>query len=131
MRRYLIASHGKMASGMLSTVKLLAGEREDIDYLDAYIESDSISNQIKRYFDQYKEYEILVFTDLLAGSVNREIMRYLNENTHIISGFNLPLLLELLLSDETITPEVIEEKLSMARGQMVYVNKLVKGDDAL
>jgi mannose/fructose-specific phosphotransferase system component IIA len=131
MRRYLIASHGKMASGMLSTVKLLAGEREDIDYLDAYIESDSISNQIKRYFDQYKEYEILVFTDLLAGSVNREIMRYLNENTHIISGFNLPLLLELLLSDENITPEVIEEKLSMARGQMVYVNKLVKGDDAL
>jgi mannose/fructose-specific phosphotransferase system component IIA len=50
----------------------------------------------------------------------------LRENVHIVSGFNLPLLIEVILGD-TDTPviEVIESAINNAKEQMVYVNKLI------
>ncbi|TDW16379.1 PTS system mannose-specific IIA component [Breznakia blatticola] len=128
MRRYLIATHGEMASGMLSTIRLLAGDRNDIDIIDAYVNSDSIIDEVKKYFSSQVDNEIIVFTDLLAGSVNREIMRYMNENVHIISGFNLPFVLEMLFYDEEMDTTFLNEKIVQAREQMVYVNMLARGE---
>lgn len=128
MKRYLIATHGEMASGIASTIQLLVGERDDITYIDAYVKDDFIAEEVKQFFNTYAEDDILVFTDLLAGSVNRELMLYVGERVHIIAGFNLPLLLECLLSDVEWTKEWIAESIKMACSQIVYVNQLMKGE---
>jgi mannose/fructose-specific phosphotransferase system component IIA len=45
---------------------------------------------------------------------------------HIVSGFNLPLLLDILLSDtDSPVTEIIENGIINAKEQIVYVNKLV------
>jgi fructoselysine and glucoselysine-specific PTS system IIA component len=50
----------------------------------------------------------------------------LRDNVHLVSGFNLPLLIEILLSDiDTPVNEVIENAIGAAKEQMVYVNKLM------
>ena len=71
--------------------------------------------------------ELVILTDLLGGSVNNVMLRNaLRENVHIVSGFNLPLLIEIILAD-TDTPiiEVLESAITNAKEQMVYVNKLI------
>jgi fructoselysine and glucoselysine-specific PTS system IIA component len=53
----------------------------------------------------------------------------LKENVYIISGFNLPLLLDILLADpETTVNDVIENGIRNAKDQIVFVNKLITSD---
>lgn len=127
MKKYLIATHGEMASGMRSTLELLSGKREDIWIINAYLEkNEPITEQLESIFnDDTGEDQWIVFTDILSGSVNREMIPFIKENVHVITGFNLALLLELLFVEE-VTPEVIEEKIDQARSQMQYVNPLVR-----
>jgi fructoselysine and glucoselysine-specific PTS system IIA component len=53
--------------------------------------------------------ELVIFSDLLGGSITNQAIRFaLKENVHIVSGFNLPLLIDVLLSDpESPVAEVI------------------------
>jgi fructoselysine and glucoselysine-specific PTS system IIA component len=44
---------------------------------------------------------------------------------HVVSGFNLALLIEVLMADTDMpAPEVIESAIVNAKEQMAYVNKL-------
>jgi fructoselysine and glucoselysine-specific PTS system IIA component len=50
----------------------------------------------------------------------------LKSNVYIISGFNLPLIIDIMLADNaTPIEEVISTSLDNAKEQMVYVNKLL------
>ena len=63
----------------------------------------------------------------MGGSVTNQILQYaLKENVFIISGFNLPLLLDIMLVDQEIpVNEVIETGINNAKDQIVFVNKLI------
>ena len=71
--------------------------------------------------------ELVVFTDLMGGSITNQVLRVaLQSNVHIVSGFNLPLLIDVLLADtETPIAEVIEAAMQNAKEQIVYVNKML------
>ena len=76
--------------------------------------------------------ELLVFSDLMGGSITNQILRYgLRENVHVVSGMNLPLLIDIMLADaDTPVKDVIENAISIAREQVVYVNSEInKGKD--
>jgi mannose/fructose-specific phosphotransferase system component IIA len=50
----------------------------------------------------------------------------LRPNVHIVSGFNLPLIIDVMLADvNTPIAEVINTALEHAKEQMAYVNKLL------
>ena len=56
--------------------------------------------------------QIFVFTDLFGGSVNQKITTTLLEKeiaVTILSGFNLPILLEIVLATKELTKEDIQE----------------------
>ena len=36
MRKYVLATHGKMAEGMLTTIEMLAGAQENLTCINAY-----------------------------------------------------------------------------------------------
>ncbi|MFR3912843.1 MAG: PTS sugar transporter subunit IIA, partial [Clostridium paraputrificum] len=102
--------------------------------LNAYVEDGDIKENVKDFFNEYKpEDEVIVFTDLYGGSVNQICAEYINkENVHLIAGFNLALVLELLYKDEPLTNEVIRKEVENARNQLVYVNDIElkeEGDD--
>ena len=68
-----------------------------------------------------------MFSDLMGGSITNQILRYgLRENVHVISGMNLPLLIDIMLADaDTPVKDVIENAISIAREQVVYVNTII------
>ena len=129
MRKFLIAAHGTLPAGIQSSLEIIMGSLENVFLIQAYVgENKSLKEEIDFVLEHINtDDELIVFTDLMGGSVTNQILQYaLKENVFIISGFNLPLLLEILLADPS-TPvlEVIETGINNARNQIVFVNKLI------
>ena len=129
MRRFLIAGHGRFASGLKTALDIITGETDRVCAIDAYVEENrSIEDQIRTIAEQlHTGDDLIVFTDLLGGSITNQVVRNVDmDRVHVLSGTNFPLLIDLVLSDpDTPTPEAIESALSIAREQLVYVNKIL------
>jgi len=129
MRKFLIATHGTFSAGAKSSLEMIIGSIENLFIIQAYLDGNhAIEEEIKIITDQISnEDELIVFTDILGGSVTNQLLQQgTKPNIHIVSGFNLPLLIEVMLSDaETQAAEIIESAIINAKEQMVYVTKLI------
>ncbi|HEV3324611.1 MAG TPA: hypothetical protein VG052_03375 [Puia sp.] len=142
-RKFLIATHGALAEGFRSSLDMIAGVTEDVYLLQAYLEGgEPIEEELAGLFrGAGEEEEWVVFSDLLGGSITNQLLRAASQRAggaaiHIVAGFNLPLLIEVVLADPaTPVEEILEAAIGRAREQLVYVNKLIvqknnEGEDA-
>ena len=122
--KVLIATHGMMASGVVNTLSLFT-DCNDIRYLNAYVDESDYTQQIVDFINQIDETETaIIFTDISGGSVKQKVVAMNHrKNVKIITGFNLALILEIIMSDAT-QDEQIEVIIEQAREQM----KLIKLD---
>jgi len=124
VKKVLIATHGTLASGAKSTIELLVGNVADITCINAYVDGgDDVPKSIAKFFDSVRpKEEVFVFTDILGGSVNQKIVKYESRlNVFIIAGFNLPLILTVLMETETVTKERLNDIIEECRSQMNLV----------
>lgn len=123
MKQILIATHGKMASGIRYTAELIVGQLPEITTIDAYVTpEDNVEEQFKEFFEQHKKDRIIVFTDLMGGSVNQKLMEYAKqENVTLVTGTNLPVLMQVMLADDDVSEEEIEAYIEEARGELQMV----------
>ena len=78
-RRFLIATHSTLAEGFAKTLKFFAGDDIDVTYINAYVDGKPIDEKIDTYFSTLKdEDELVILTDLLAGSVNQKLYKYIS-----------------------------------------------------
>lgn len=133
-RNFIIATHGNFAQGIKSSLDIIIGQVENVVLISAYVDGNkSIEEEISAALQTlHAQDELIIFTDLLGGSITNQVLRQTQgKNVHVISGFNLALLIEILLSDvETPAPALIEAAIITARGQMVYVNELIPSNKA-
>lgn len=133
VRKFLIATHGGLAEGVRSSLDLIVGPMENVFLIQAYLQENKPIEEELRILLQHREDEWVIFTDLLGGSITNQILRFVAgdgkevlSTIHIVAGFNLPLLIEILLSDEARPlKEVIEDAITQAKDQLVYVNKFI------
>lgn len=129
MRKFLIATHGTFAGGIRSSLEMIIGQQDHVYLIQAYVEENKGLDKelVDVLAGLSAEDELIVFTDLLGGSVTNQVLRQgLKENVHIVSGINLPLLVDVLLADpEEPVAGVIANAIQAAKDQMVYVNDLV------
>lgn len=128
-RKFLIATHGALASGFRSSLEMIAGAGDSVHLIQAYMdESKPVNEELTNLFGSAgPEEEWVVFSDLLGGSITNQLVQAAaGKNVHIVAGFNLPLLLEVVLSDpEEPIGDILEAAIDRAREQLVYVNKLI------
>lgn len=128
-RHYIFASHGTLARGVLDSVELILGKQTDISTLCAYVEEQrDLTEQIAELMQRIPdEDEIVAITDIFAGSVNNEFVRFLQRpRFHLVAGLNLPLVIDLLISgDEPDTRKLIEEALISSRESIQYCNDTI------
>ncbi|BCA84689.1 PTS mannose transporter subunit IIA [Enterococcus saigonensis] len=95
-RKMILASHGKFASGILSSLELICGKNDNITTLDCYITEDfDLTKAVDALMEQNAEAEVVVVTDLFGGSVNNEFLRYIDrQHFYLVAGMNLPFLIE-------------------------------------
>jgi fructoselysine and glucoselysine-specific PTS system IIA component len=128
-RKFLIATHGTFAGGIKSSLDIIIGAMDNVFLIQAYVEENkSIEAEINDVMAQVGDNdELVVFADILGGSVTNMLLQHaLRPNVHIVSGFNLPLVIEILMGDAGDPIEdVITSAIENAKEQMVYVNKLI------
>lgn len=133
MRKFLIAAHGSFSSGLKSSLEIIIGKVENVFIIDAYVDGNkSIEDELNKILTNVQvEDELVVFSDLMGGSITNQILRYgLRENVHVVTGMNLPLLIDIMLADaDTPVTDVIENAISIAREQVVYVNKIINKEN--
>lgn len=124
MVQFLLASHGKMASGMKTSLDILLGASNNVTVIDAYVDETNVENRIKEYLDAAPaENQVILLSDLYGGSVNQMMFRFLERpNTYLVAGVNLAIVLELVASgNEEFTKEQLQETVEMSRQCMTLV----------
>lgn len=129
MKKILIATHSHFASGIKGTVELLTGPKSNIWTIDAFSEDSDLVQELNDFVkDISRDDWVYIFTDIKFGSVNQSVMNALSplpENVFVISGFNLPVLLELSLTDECFDKKQVEEIVNKAKEEIVLMNNYV------
>jgi fructoselysine and glucoselysine-specific PTS system IIA component len=133
-RKYLIATHGTFAGGIKSSLDIITGAMDNVWLIQGYVDENvSVEAEIKEIAKQLRdEDELLVFTDIMGGSITNQVLQHLlKPNVHVVSGFSLPLVIDIMLADAaTPVEQVIEQAIENAKEQMVYVNKLLAAQNA-
>lgn len=124
MRYIILLSHGHLASGMKSTVELIAGAQENLVAYDAYVDGNG---DVKQFFEAFLENhptdELVVVTDVLGGSVNNDMLGFEQPNIYLISGMSVALVLNLVLRTETEIHESIRESLEEGLRSVMFFEK--------
>lgn len=125
--RIVIASHGTLAAGIHNSAEVILGKKENIETVCCYVEENiDYSKVIEEIVvtHNYEDKKLVVLTDLLGGSVNSEFMKYLNDyNFFLVSGVNLPLLIEIAVHDDLEEHELLQI-LDNGKANMQMFNKL-------
>ena len=128
-RKFLIATHGAFAKGIKSSLDIIIGPMENVFTLQAYIdENKPIEADLAGIMGNIQPgEEWVIFSDLLGGSITNQVLQHTaGRNVHIVAGFNLPVLIDVLMADmDSPAAEVIEQAIIQAKEQLVYVNQLI------
>jgi len=125
-----------MARGVVDSIKMLAGEQTQIDYLCGYVDgNENIEQAVRAKLDAIEpNQEIVVFTDLFGGSVNNAVLQAVKgaEGIHVVAGVNLALILGILFApEEADTQTLIHNSIAEARKGILYCNDLAVEDGVL
>jgi mannose PTS system EIIA component len=133
-KKFLIASHGKLAAGLQSSLEILANKGKDVEIINAYLTEEDYTPKITAFTTSVQADEQgVIFTDLFGGSVNQKVVNQVladeKKNIFVISNTNLAIVLSLLLSPEdTFTIESISA--AIRDGQVTLVSLALPTDKA-
>lgn len=133
-RKLVLASHGKLASGIKSSLELICGGNTDIETLDCYLSEEfDLEKAVNELITRYGDHELVVVTDLLGGSVNNEFLAHIQrKNFYLVAGMNLPFLIELTMQlqiAESLSL-LIETSLTAAKQTIQFCNQLISTEVA-
>ena len=134
MRQYIFASHAHFATGIKESTELLSGARDNVHDLSMFVDgrTDVAEEAAKLLATFDPADDVIVCTDLFGGSVNNEITKIVQTrpNTYLVANMNLPLLIQLLFSDqEAPADQVIREILAADDTRVKFVNDLLTDAD--
>lgn len=129
MRQVVLASHHRFAQGLADTLEFL-GAKCNFRVVCAYVDEQPLEPQVKEIFDGFgAEDEVLVLTDILAGSVNQKFLPYVAPNVFVVAGVNVVLAMELCLAPAPLTAEGIQEAIDVAGQSIKLINTIQIEDD--
>lgn len=115
MKKYFIASHGKLASGFKSSLEILLGNAVNVTVFDAYLDEKNFETVLVDYLNSQKESDqIILMSDLYGGSVNQIMVTHSQQsNIELIAGVNLAFVLEIVAMGENHLTHVELDELIM------------------
>jgi len=102
----IIVGHGNYGTGTESSIKLLAGHNEGVEFID-FLEEDTdvtLKAKITEAIDKYKAAQTLFICDLLGGTPFKVCVEisYEKENMEVTAGCNIGAILETILLKDTM-----------------------------
>lgn len=94
----ILVSHGPYAEALYESLKMIYGEQEKVEAINFTI-GESIDD-LKKKIDVAKKRlqteEILIFVDIIGGSPYNVSSLEIDDKVNVITGFNMPMILEIL-----------------------------------
>lgn len=109
MIRGIIIGHGEFARAVFDTAEKIVGKQKLVEVIsNAELSCEMLCEKIKEVIHKY-EGEQLIFVDLPGGSCTISCLSLMKTNRHlkIISGVNLPMLIEFFILREKYSTEEI------------------------
>ncbi len=114
----IVCGHGQFATGIASTVALIAGEQDDFKAVD-FNGSDDLGALLKQAVDDLACERLLFFTDILGGAPFRQASLIAGQRQHceVVAGVTPGMLIEACLGrdDYDDFAESIDELIDEAR----------------
>lgn len=101
----IVSGHGNFASGLTSTLNLIAGQQEDyiaVDFVEG-MSGDELAVKIDEAIKALNTKEVIIFTDILGGAPFRSasmLAQNASCNMEVVSGVNAQMLIEACLERE-------------------------------
>lgn len=107
MKKLVITGHGEYATGLKSSIDLLAGPNDDIIIIDfpAEMNEEGLRNKMEGVINSFPNDEILFICDILGGTPYKNAAILSNQTDHIevVAGCNLGSILEALFQKDTMS----------------------------
>jgi PTS system mannose-specific IIA component len=112
MINIVVVSHADLGDALIRAVEMITGQTEGL-YAVSLLPGDSLESfgeKLEAVLQKIEGQETLVLIDLFGGTpYNLAARQVLKENVECITGVNLPMLLELVMSrDGASLPELAE-----------------------
>lgn len=124
-KQIIIATHSELAEGFKNALSFFVGEEKNIHTICAFTRDLEPENVINEFLTKLpKEDKVVVFTDIVGGSVNQLFSKKLIDYDFIlISGLNLSLLLEIYLTpEEELNYKKILEIIEKSKNEIKFIN---------
>lgn len=136
----IIGTHGSFSKELINSAELIYGKLENVNYI-TFLPGEGQNDLINKYKDIVNKLDqdpkILFLVDLFGGSPFNaaSILVFDNVNTDVVTGVNLPMLLEVYSNLENSTlNELVEIAINSAQKSVCSLKKSIelnKGDDDL
>lgn len=122
----IITGHGQFASGLLSSIELIAGNQEELEIVD-FKEGDSSENlneNIKEAISRLSNENIVIFTDIPGGTPFNQSVLISQEysQVRVITGANLPAIIDGLFNREMDIEDFVKKILETGKDSLVSNN---------
>lgn len=130
MNYFVIATHSTYAEGLYNAIKFFKSDCDNVRYINAYVEDQEFEKCFRNTIENIKQENLIIFTDMAGGSVNQVVTNISREYDYkIVTGVNLPLLLELLFNPNDLTIEDLRNSVENAKEQLMVIEEF-KDDES-
>lgn len=130
MNQVVLASHGGLADGARDTLEMIVGDVSNVSTISlARDDKDQIIDRALSLIDSLDpSQKVYMLTDMLGSSVNNQMVELQSRRPEVtvISGMNLPLILELSLSEGPLTDEELSEVIEQSRAGIQDIAALMR-----
>ena len=137
MKNIVLVTHGEFATGIVTSLELVYGKSENLETVTIH-SSETLKEIIKNIQDKITGFNnnlaTVIITDIAGGSTTQAALEILssNENTYLLTGLSLGLLLEVVLADMTDSDEenkeILREIIENTRQTINFVNDLSENE---
>ncbi|UJF16420.1 PTS sugar transporter subunit IIA [Jeotgalibaca sp. MA1X17-3] len=130
MINIILISHGYYAREALASAEMIVGKQEDCYSISVTDDKglDRVEQDLLNIYSQLEDKrKVLILCDIFGGTPSNTAVRFLMNHPEIqvISGFNLPMLLDIFLSRDSSLKDIASRMNTVYTDTMVDINKLL------
>lgn len=131
MKKVIITGHGNYATGLKSSLDLLAGSNEDVIAIDfpAELNEQGLMKRMMDTVETFSDFEFLFICDILGGTPykNAAVLANTNHRLEVVAGCNLGSILEGILQKDMMSlDELAEAMVNSSRKYTVKFEKIIE-----
>lgn len=117
MVNILVVSHGNLASELIKSAEMIAGEAKNLFAVSLFPgeSPETFEAKVNDIMRKINGEDTLILIDIFSGTpYNITASQVMKENVECVTGVNLPMLIEAMLSRETFSVKALAESITQS-----------------